>query len=326
MLKSTLYILLLLSCFVSVKAQTNLVPNPSFEIHDSCPNNINQITYALPWIQPTTGNPDYCNACDDTTNPSYVGVPANVWGYQYARTGVAYADFTAYYYGGPPVYREYIETKLTTTLTANQKYYVSMYVSLTDSSVFAVDGMGLYFSQNEITRSDFNAFGFIPQIQNPHGNILSDKINWIKISGTYTATGNEQYITIGNFKNDSTTDTLRVRPNLSDGFGGAYNAAQYYVDDVCISTDSLTCNTTVGIKTITNNQAIFYYDTYNKKIVIKENGIYTLQITNEYGNKMYNNLLQGYQNIDVSGYETGCFIITLYNKQGISFKKIIINP
>ncbi len=44
-------------------AQTNLVPNPSFETDSLCPNGGSEIKYASPWYSPTGGSPDYFRPC-----------------------------------------------------------------------------------------------------------------------------------------------------------------------------------------------------------------------------------------------------------------------
>jgi hypothetical protein len=67
---------------------------------------------------------------------------------------------------------------------------------------------------------------YTPQIES--NTLLSDTANWIRISGLFLSQGNEQYITIGNFRDNSTTDTIRVHNNNS------YPYAYYYIDDVSV--------------------------------------------------------------------------------------------
>src|SRR5271157_5345469 len=81
----------------SLHAQ-NLVPNPSFEQYDTCPNSSGQINYAKYWFQGGPGNPDYFNICSSTL--PYPGnqfsVPQNAWGYQFAYEGNAYCGEYSY--------------------------------------------------------------------------------------------------------------------------------------------------------------------------------------------------------------------------------------
>ena len=128
--------------------------------------------------------------------------------------------------------REYIQVKLFDSLNYNKKYSVHFYANLSDSSAYAIDLLGIYFSNSAITKSIYDAspFYFIPQIESSQGNIISDKNGWTLISGIYVAHGGEQFITIGNFHNDANIDTLFV--------GGAINQGKYsyyYIDDVSVT-------------------------------------------------------------------------------------------
>src|SRR6188768_1056384 len=63
----------------------NLVPNPSFEIYDTCPSTLSAINLATSWSS-FTQSPDYFNGCSPNIN-----VPNNPLGYQPASEGQAYA-------------------------------------------------------------------------------------------------------------------------------------------------------------------------------------------------------------------------------------------
>ncbi len=211
----------------------NLVPNYSFEQYDTCPNSIGQINHSLPWYSPTAGTPDYLNQC---TSFSFIGVPNNQWGYQNPRTGIAYAGVGLYRVDTPSnvVEREYIQVMLSSSLVANRDYCVTFYVALAEfsnhtSSVVAITEIGMLFSNNPITTANWNPLIYTPQIKSPVGVFMSDTANWMQIPGTYTALGGERYITIGNFKSDSNTDTTGV-----GHLWGGQTAAYYYVDDVSV--------------------------------------------------------------------------------------------
>src|SRR4030067_3134038 len=136
--RSRFLFLILLFLSVEGNAQVNLVPNPSFEQYTICPNNGGQIYYAPPWFNPTQGSPDYFNACDAPV----LGTPENLLGYQIPHLGNAYAGFFASFNDtsmGISNYREYVEVKLDSSLSAGVKYFVSFYLSLSDSMNFATD-------------------------------------------------------------------------------------------------------------------------------------------------------------------------------------------
>ena len=81
MSKKLLSLFLLLFHF-SLQAQ-NLVPNPSFEVYDTCPYVMTNVSYLVDW-QNFGNTPDYYNSCD-----SFYAwdVPHSGGGYQFAATG-----------------------------------------------------------------------------------------------------------------------------------------------------------------------------------------------------------------------------------------------
>jgi len=69
---------------------------------------------------------------------------------------------------------------------------------------------------------------FTPQFNNITGNVF-DTLNWILVSGNYIANGNENYLIIGNFKNDLNTDTFLINSNIQ------YDVSYVYIDDVSLT-------------------------------------------------------------------------------------------
>lgn len=196
-----LFTLLFLGFWTYLGAQ-NLVPNPSFEIITGCPAgagwaNINDWNL----VPSHGGSPDYHHVCGNTT----FGAPVNVFGSQLARTGSGYIGFVTYFVSAD--FREYLQVPLTTPLVSGQSYDVSAFLSLSDGSGYGTDGFGFYFSTGPISGTGGNTpLPFVPQVSNPTNNFITDKINWVPVGGTFTATANYTHMTIGNFKNDATTN------------------------------------------------------------------------------------------------------------------------
>ncbi len=202
----------------------NLVPNGGFEQHSACPTSGGQIDLAVDWINPTTGTSDYFHSCAISQNWS---VPDNLYGYQNAHSENAYSGILVWF-GNIPNYREYIEVPLTSPLVANNCYHFEMFVSLADTCTRTSIDIGVYFSDTLVSGiANFNPLPFIPQIQNTNG-VLPDTMNWVIISGIYTATGGENHMIIGNFKDDTNTSTVVVN-------GVGYNATELYIDDVSLT-------------------------------------------------------------------------------------------
>jgi hypothetical protein len=218
-----LAVLFLLVVAGPVSAQ-NLAPNPGFEIYTACPNNNSQVTFAPPWNAPTTGTPDYLQAC--STDPNY-SAPNSIFGNQTPHTGNAYMGLLAHYKSSSQNtnVREYIQAPLLSPLAAGQSYTVSFYVSLADNSKWAVDSMGAYFSVGPVAQSNNFAIAASPQVSN-QGGVISDKTNWVLIQGTFTANGGETHLIIGNFKDDANTTITALTGTLEYGY--------YFIDDVSV--------------------------------------------------------------------------------------------
>jgi OOP family OmpA-OmpF porin len=212
-------------CAASNAAAVNLVPNDSFETYSNCPTGYSQMYQAVPWNDPTTGTSDYYNAC--ATGAFTPGVPANNFGVQSARTGSGYAGFIVY--SNTSEYREYVEVPLNTSLVASTNYTVSFYVSLADNSDTATDRIGAYLSVGVVGPvGNYFSLPYTPQVESPGGTYLTDKVNWVLVSGSFTASGGEDHLVIGNFHDDANTATSVV--------GGAFSPlSYYYVDDVSVA-------------------------------------------------------------------------------------------
>lgn len=223
--------LLLMYCFCFGQ---NLIPNGDFEGHTSCPGKINEFNKVMNWIDPYSstvaltakGTPDYFNHCD-TSNT--VSVPFNFGGYQQAYSGLGYCGISLFH-RYVPEFREYVEVMLTSPLVANKTYHFEMLANLANVSFYSSPDVGIYFSDTAITGvKNYNPFPFVPQITNPKTNDF-DTIGWTPVTGNYTAHGGEQYLIIGNFKNDASTDTVKLINDQPNGTG-----IYIYLDDVSLS-------------------------------------------------------------------------------------------
>ena len=221
LLINTIAVLLLI---VPVYSQ-NLVPNCVFENYLACPDNHGQINYCENWYSPGEGTTDYCNMCSPG---DIVWVPNNLWGDQQAVEGNGYAHIICYYPQGHQW--EYLQVKLACDLIAGETYNVSFMVSCSDKSHYAIDGMGLQFSTDSLLQNGTNIISIPePHISNAPGSPLIDKTNWMEISGQYIASGDEKYITIGNF---IVSSNLQIHTFTSSG--NQLQLASYYIDDVSV--------------------------------------------------------------------------------------------
>jgi len=229
-----------------VKAQ-NLVPNYSFEQYSQCPDNENQISYSIGW-KSYYATPDYFNIC---ATGAIASIPYNwVGSYQPPLSGSsAYAGFFAYwsgvFSGGGSNLREHIGRQLLSPLVVGVKYFVSFKVSLAASTGAnancACNNIGIKFSTVPYDLYA-DSSGSSPLVNNfaqiYDSTLISDTVNWTTISGSFIADSAYNYLIIANFFKDINTDTLIIFPFQN------YCYSYYYVDDICVSTNSFTCITT----------------------------------------------------------------------------------
>ncbi len=211
-------------------AQPNLVPNGDLEQYLTCPSNASlpQGKQSSPqyWYKPDKRGGGYWNACSPTLNVPFAATAVGP-GYQPARSGVGYIGM--YYRSGNDV-RNYFQVKLNDSLRAGKCYYGEYYVSLANGCNLGCNNQSMLLTAAPIY-ADTAKYKLIipasPQIMNA-GNIITDTVNWVKVSGVFTAVGGEQYLTLGNFKTDAETNYLVYYP------GGSHFGALYFADDVAV--------------------------------------------------------------------------------------------
>lgn len=300
----------------------NLVPNPSFEEYSQCPDPVtvdpmpdNMIELATGWSNPTGYTPDYFNSCV-TTN---YGIPANDYGTQNARTGNAYAGLITMY--GETEAREYIQTQLITPLIAGKQYLVTFYVCLGKVCTYAANNIGVYFSNVPVGSTDIWVLPYSPQISNiPTTNPLTNMVGWTEVTGVFTAQGEEQYMTIGNFNSYVSTDTS----NTSALSFPIWEASFYYIDDV-----SVVClNCPVGIsETILDSEINIFPNPTSDYLNVNFDDIFLESITvfNSWGQPLLiKNQLSGSVQINVADYQAGLYFLKIDTKEFTLTKQFVI--
>jgi hypothetical protein len=259
-----LFAIILLSVKLQSTAQ-NLVPNPSFELYNSCPASPFFSSVLQNWYNPPNQaiNFQYFNNC---TNPSiYGGIPINALGYEMAYSGNAYIAI-ALGVNTTTESRYYVGSKLSNTLILNKSYKVSLMYSCPGTQYYANRNFGVLFT-NSIAQfgSPFPGISAIlpytPQLENV--NFLDNRNGWKKLSWIYKANGTENYITLGNFKDNLGADLTIVNPQTPPN----ERNSGIYIDDVVVEPyncatelpkDTTVCNTEqVSIQLPTNALASY---------------------------------------------------------------------
>lgn len=185
-------------------------PNPPI----SGPGLLNSIVYG--WFSATGSTPDVFGP-SSVSSSTNVQVPCNYWGYQSAYTGGNYAGI---YWDGPGGYNgtntlvvpytEYLETRLTNPMQAGKQYVVSFYVNRPDGPEINISSLAVYITTAAINYASSGVTTTITNVPTTtftNTALFSNKSSWTRLSFCYTASGNEQYLTIGRPGNSSTVST-----------------------------------------------------------------------------------------------------------------------
>lgn len=324
MIKHGLFIFLsFLYCTLFCNGQTNLVHNPSFEDTIKCPT-FAEIGEAVYWTNPTQYSPDYYNSCVPSTGAGDgFSVPNNWYGTQIAKTGNAYAGIIDYCTASDC--REYIQGVLNSSLIANKIYCVQFYVSAADSTPYASNNIGAYFSNTAITANHSLNLPYTQQISNnPNTNPLTDRVGWTKVSGMFTAQGGEKYITIGNFNDDANTDTTDFNYTTNVLFGWSY----HFIDDVLV----YYCDPDAIKESSLENKVKIFPNPSNSFFTIEFGEILPIKATvyNHIGQEIIsinrNEILKkNAYTLDMSLFENGIYFLKIKTSEGVYNTKIIIN-
>jgi hypothetical protein len=155
--------------------------------------------------------------------------------------------------------------------------------------------------------------------------IISDTSNWTKISGSFVADSSYEYLVVGNFFENQYTDTLEF-PSVFGPFDSFY-----YLDDICVTTDSLYAQnwTTLSInENQKNNISVYPNPTSDFFVIEADYSIDQIEICNNIGeivmDKKYS-LNEMKKVIDVSNLNRGVYILKIKTKTGINqTQKLVI--
>lgn len=264
--KTVLSLFLCLKFFFSIGQ--NLVPNPSLELNDSCPQSCcftvgNQPLFWKSWY----ASPDYFHACAAVDPFSSVSVPLNGPGFQHAQEGEAYAGLVAYSEFNN--YREYIGAPLLEPLEVGHRYLVSYWTNLAYGGQFEITTSGcnnvgaLFTNLNEQQFAIPGPIEFRNYAHVHSTEVLLDTVNWTLVEGAFVADSAYQYLVIGNFFANDLTEHVPVISSFQE-------VAYVYIDNVRVTED----DSTVGLP---------YVDVAQFCIVDNNNGSVLIRWPDELG-------------------------------------------
>jgi hypothetical protein len=314
-------------------SQNNLVPNPSFEEYDTCPNDQGQAYLAKYWN--SFGNsPEYFNSCVTLVEFS---TPHNILGWQIPFNGNAYIGcglFATHDTLVISTIREFVGVELIAPLTIGESYSVYFYVSVADSpnaGNVVHNKIGALFSTQSFAVDSFCPTPCETSLLLPknYAHVYSDSIihdmeNWIKISGSFIADSAYRYLIIGNFFTNDNISFIPINSRPPSLTKGSY----YYIDEVYVGED-----TTVGISedfTI-NKVKIFPNPATDNVLVslINHNNlqkIVQLTIIDIFGKELYSQVMRRNETeIFLENFSSGIYFIKINSGNKCFVHKLIIS-
>ncbi len=228
-----LFLFLTNLALAAVATAQNLVPNPSFEDYDVCPDYFGQWWHAVGWADASYQTSDYFNEC---AGGVVCGVPFNYPGDQLPSHGDGYMGLITYSYNDYD-YREIITAELSEPLVVGVPVYVSFKAScggygsiFWSSANWKARGPGLKFFVD--LPGDWSTYLYPNTAAVYMDTVLADtSATWVTVSGSYVPDSAYRYVAIGNFFEDSLS-----WPSIQDSVYGTLGSSYAFVDEVCVST------------------------------------------------------------------------------------------
>ncbi len=184
----------------TIDEEQNLVENGSFEKEDGKLRNSGaQIGKHIDhWIA-SAGTPDYYKSKKFNAQDGNAAVGVRFYTESWAHI-------------------EFISTQLKEPLEINKTYCLKICVRLKEDCFYGVNALGVLLSdkippQYQLIQGDAK-----PSIKHHGGSILAYKTKWMQLSCTYTAKGNEEYLTLGSFTNSDTMQKKHLKGEIVEAY------------------------------------------------------------------------------------------------------------
>ncbi len=127
--------------------------------------------------------------------------------------------------------RSFAQVALQDTLVTGSKYVIEFSVQREDliAMHIAIQNIGAYLTTDTFFHFDYKTQNINPTVEAKQ--IIYNNRNWQRVSGDFTATGNEHFLTLGNFRTDKNTNHvfLPLDTNRHGGYGPSYHIDAVYL-------------------------------------------------------------------------------------------------
>jgi hypothetical protein len=196
--------------------------------------------------------------------------------------------------------REYLSCRLTEPLVIGELYLVTFSTYRRNSTNFAVDKLGVYFSSDSIFYDTAEMLPVLPQWES--NELLTTSNEWTNYEFFYSASGGEQYLTFGCFRDYNEMQVIDLQTSLTD-----HNNAYYLFDDFSVERG-------VGIAATES----FIYDVTitesGLNVITDEKGV--LILSNSQGQEILRAIIQpGEHRIKLNAQAGGIYFATFFTNQ-----------
>ena len=195
----------------TINAELNLIENSSFENANSRLTNGSKIGDHISNWQASAGTPDYYRSKNLNTMDGDAMVGVRFYTENWAHI-------------------EFLSTQLKETLEANKTYCLKIYVRLKEDCFYGVNALGALLSDKIPNQQALIQGDVMPTIKHHKGSVLAYKTKWMQLSCTYTAKGNEDYLTLGSFTNSDTMQKKHLKGNVTEAYYFFDNIQLYAIE------------------------------------------------------------------------------------------------
>lgn len=133
-------------------------------------------------------------------------------------------------------YREYLSCRLKEPLVKDSTYLISFRFKLSSYSMYKIDRIGVRL-ERAVSQADHDAVltgGATLIYQNDSLSTLQRRGDWELASWEYVASGDEEFLTLGNFSGKTETQRLLIMGRPVQQYM-LRNAAYFYIDNVIVT-------------------------------------------------------------------------------------------
>ena len=274
----------------------NLVPNPSFEL--TTPD-CEPFPGIQGWYSPNLATPDLFTVEVETCWVHLTDQMMQELGFITPLTGNNMVGlFCAYPETSSIQSRDYLSCRLLEPLVQGEVYRVAFSTYRRSLGNYAIDQLGVYFSTDSLFFDIPDMLPVLPQWESNQLHTTSDE--WTGYEFFYLATGGEQYMTFGCFRDYDEMQVVDVQTSTKD-----WNNAYYVFDDFSVEP-------AVAVNSADPKLFGMTVSGDGLRIVTKEKGM--LRISNLQGQEILNEPLAIGENVILfSPKASGVYFATVYS-------------